>query len=860
MWLCAINIHSVAQINSKLGKLYVKGKYEVFKKILAKSILKDSINPEAHYWYSVFYLTKGLKTYDIEQSYESIITSYRHYEKMTDSHDISKLSKLGINAISIDKHKRKIESDGYDRAKVSNTEDGYNYFIQFFSDANQIDSVKIFRNEVAFQRAKEINSYNGYENFMNKYPEAEQVPKARELFERLYFDERTKDGKLSSYMKFISDHPQSHYREIAEKNIFELSTLSGNSQDYINFISKYRKSPYVKVAMNVLYHLDQRLIRFEWAPNLADSLKDIAKNDKRLLFPFFRQGRYGFLTTDGLEVIPPTIEGLNSKHKCNLISNSIIQTTKNNQKVLLTLSGKTFWEGKYDEIEDFGQGVLTIYLNNKVGAIHKSGRQILEIKYDDVQVINNRVIAYKVNNKWGLCSFNGKVICSPIFDDVKGVNSYIIVTNNNKSRVLPYSEIENVAEGKAINPKTYYNEWEVLPNGDLFLSDNNSDYILSPFLKLRFSETVNRIEVHDSLFITTDINGKRLFSNNYQIVGGPYQNIKYNNIIIAVQKENEWRILSDSLGNSYDSLTIISDKLAVGHHGATSHFIFNSAKAIEVPEKVQYRILKNIKSIDPLHNEYLLVNDQHGFNFIYNENAELIYKGKAEKFEVVDNGLIVLEEKGMKGLINSKGKQLIPSKYDAIGNYNEGLISVLKGSRFGLFRPSDLAFIPTEYDMQIKSYHEGFFIVHKDSGFGVVNKYNEIVIPLEFEEIRYWNDSSAFIKKNYDWKLYDMRSNEFIFEQIKSIQEVSSSEQELIAMLLMGNNFGLMSNKRGVLIPPAYQDIRNMGTQDSPFYLAEKSIEEADFYVLIYYNSSGVIVHKQAYEAADFEKIYCDDK
>jgi len=40
--------------------------------------------------------------------------------------------------------------------------------------------------------------------------------------------------------------------------------------------------------------------------------------------------------------------------------------------------------------------------------------------------------------------------------------------------------------------------------------------------------------------------------------------------------------------------------------------------------------------------------------------------------------------------------------------------------------------------------------------------------------------------------------------------------------------------------------------------MAERNIEEADFYVTIYYNEQGEIIYKQAYEGVDYQKMLCE--
>ncbi len=71
------------------------------------------------------------------------------------------------------------------------------------------------------------------------------------------------------------------------------------------------------------------------------------------------------------------------------------------------------------------------------------------------------------------------------------------------------------------------------------------------------------------------------------------------------------------------------------------------------------------------------------------------------------------------------------------------------------------------------------------------------------------------------------------------------------------NAFGVISNRRGIVVPMQYSDIVNLGSKEVPLYFTERHIEEAGISVVVYYDSFGKIIRKQAMEADEFEKIYC---
>jgi len=73
------------------------------------------------------------------------------------------------------------------------------------------------------------------------------------------------------------------------------------------------------------------------------------------------------------------------------------------------------------------------------------------------------------------------------------------------------------------------------------------------------------------------------------------------------------------------------------------------------------------------------------------------------------------------------------------------------------------------------------------------------------------------------------------------------------------NATGIISNRRGIIIPFKYSDIINLGTAEDPLYFTERHIEEAAISVVVYYDKHGKIIRRLAMETDEFEKIVCDN-
>ncbi len=106
-----------------------------------------------------------------------------------------------------------------------------------------------------------------------------------------------------------------------------------------------------------------------------------------------------------------------------------------------------------------------------------------------------------------------------------------------------------------------------------------------------------------------------------------------------------------------------------------------------------------------------------------------------------------------------------------------------------------------------------------------------------FEEVRPWSDSLAMVKINYNWIVYDLCSIQFIVNGIKDYSLIKNEPSERIAIIYKDNRYGVVSSKRGIIISPTFTEIVNLGTAEKPLYFTEKHVEEAEVFIVIYYDS-----------------------
>jgi hypothetical protein len=204
-----------------------------------------------------------------------------------------------------------------------------------------------------------------------------------------------------------------------------------------------------------------------------------------------------------------------------------------------------------------------------------------------------------------------------------------------------------------------------------------------------------------------------------------------------------------------------------------------------------------------------------------------------------------------------QGKLLLPVAYDAIGTVNNGIVSLLKSMKFGLFDCIRKKLIPTYYAKNITPYNGSIVAAYKDGLYGFVGWDNKPLSKFEFNAIQFWNDTTALVKKDSQWMLYEIKTKKILLDQIKDLKMIRNTPTEKLAIIYQGSHHGVIHNQHGTIIPISYTDVINVGSADKPLYFTEKYVAEAAIFVVIYYNDQGKMVRKEIYDQEDYDKIFC---
>jgi hypothetical protein len=229
-----------------------------------------------------------------------------------------------------------------------------------------------------------------------------------------------------------------------------------------------------------------------------------------------------------------------------------------------------------------------------------------------------------------------------------------------------------------------------------------------------------------------------------------------------------------------------------------------------------------------------------------------------ETIQHAGGNFFIVSKKEKKGLIEQEGKMVLPIEYDALGPVSNQSISLLKAQRFGLFNVLTRKLVKPSYEKNVVPYKQNLLIGFREGRQGFIDWDNKPHTKFEFEDVKYWNDTIALVRKNKMWEMLDLFTGEVVLTDVRELIPVRETAGEKLYIMNQNNLFGVLSSVRGKIIPFSFSDLVNVGSTEEPLYFTEKHVSEASVFVVIYYDRNGKMLRREVYEEADdYEKIYC---
>ncbi|MFZ6011168.1 MAG: WG repeat-containing protein [Bacteroidota bacterium] len=817
---------------------------------LQKAMRKDSASASGRYVCALYFFNPLNPAFQIDSAYRYTMRSLSSFYSASPKKR-ERWKRFPLDTMMLVRLRERIDSAAFERAKSINTEKAYVHFLQAFPLASHRQEATVLRDEAAYQDALKENTYQAFLSYINRYPNASHAPEARTRYEKLLFESMTRDKRLKSFENFIREYPTSPHRAEAEKNIFEIATASGEVKSFLSFVEQHPHSPWTKRAVNMLFYLLDEQDEIPWPANfLNDSLKNVQRLREGYLVPFLHEGRFGFMDKSGKEVIAPIAAGIDQGYLCGNITEDVVVI----KDQVLGRNGAPVYAGPVSEIDDLGAGFLKIDRGDCVLVVHKTGFRMGDC-VQEAKVVHGRLLALRQNGRWSLWTLSGKRLFPYEWDDIGTANGFIFFKQGQNLKLATLDALAGLADQKTFSLSDPYQEVKAWPQDLLWIKANDREGVLSRDLKTVIEPAKHKLTATASGILAERDENFSLFSWKGEC-SEVFQQVRVHEPWTAIKKAGHWRLFDPSTAgysdSTYDSIWFAGPFL-IASTADTLRAYFSHDNYLDIPQ--------------PAHTSFIPGKDSTSFLLIEKDEKKSVYNLKGTKLFTVTydeiqyagQGFFIASKKEKKGLLNATGKLVLPVEYHAIGNVSNNMVSLLKAMKFGLYNVKNNKLIKPQYDKNLNLYTPERIMAYTKGAFGFIDWDNKPVGEFSFIEIRYWNDTVAMVKKDSYFQLYHIESSEVLEDRIKNYELIQDTAAEKLAIIQQDNAFGVWSNRRDIVIPVTFSDIKNLGSPEEPLYFTEKHVEEASIFVVIYYDKDGKMLRREVYEEEDYDKIYCAD-
>jgi hypothetical protein len=853
-FICALLVSAVTIGNAQLrspernaSKNISKQNWDKAELQLRKSLVKDSLNAASKYLYARFFFNTQNPSFNIDSAYRYVSQALIDYQ-LAGAKQRDKMRKLQVDSSVCVSLREQIDSAAFQRAKQLNTEGAFLHFLKAFPFAEQRKQATELRDEAAYLDAVRANTYQGFLTFLEKYPSSASAQKAKAAYDKLLFEAKTSDHKLKSYELFLTEHRATPYRRVVEQYIFDIITASGEISAFTSYLDKYPLSSMAGKAWNILFYLLQDLENSEQHDRyLNDSLTSVRKLNTGFLVLILKDGKFGFMDSRGNVIITPDYSMPQPSYKCGGVTDDILEVDHK----LIGRNKHLVFADSVSGFEDMGSGFLFV---NSLGCgkvVHKSA-SVFNDCYDNAKVLSQRQLALQKNGKWGVFTFSGIRLVNFDWDEINAFGKILTFKKDGKFTMCSIDKIAMIADHVDPEFSESYDEIKSWSKSLLLIRKGNALGIINH--DLNFIVPMTRGEIRKSFFgsVLKSDSSTEIFDQDFKKLAG-CREVMVNEPWLACRDDSAWFLTNLKLMKSqgYDSVAF-QGPFAAGFT-ADSVQIHTASLKIRLPKAATTSFIPGKDS-----SAFLIVALDKK-KTLYNQRGTKLFTSDFDDIQYAGSGYFIATKKEKKGLLSYDGKVVLAAEYDAIGSLSNEVASLLKNGKFGAYHVGLRKLIKPQYEKNLNPYNQKIISAYQKGLYGFIDWENKPIAPFEFDEITFWNDTTALVKKGHNWNLFFITGRKILLDKIRNLKYISDTKDEKLAIVQQENVFGVLSNRRDFVIPATFSRLSNVGTVDEPVYLTEKHVEEASIFVAIYYDQNGKMLFRQVYEEDDYDRIYCSD-
>ncbi|MEZ5038318.1 MAG: WG repeat-containing protein [Saprospiraceae bacterium] len=455
--------------------------------------------------------------------------------------------------------------------------------------------------------------------------------------------------------------------------------------------------------------------------------------------------KWGLMENSGKELVPCEYDGVQFLENTE---NKIIKVYKEEPKYgLIDTLGELKVNATYDEIGHFSEGRLAVKRQEMWGFVNVDGIEIIPCRFQEVQNFSDGWAAVKLGNKWGFIDRQGDVVIDFKYRRAGSFQDGLAwVYSKNKVGYIDQSETFVIAPtfDKAFDFQKGIAR--VMIEGQYGLIDKTGNYILRPS-RYTDIEAFNQFGVAKVSYGNKKIRYGLINRNGQKITNLDYLQISPFSEGLAVVKYKASYGFIDVRGKlvipcEYSKASDFRFGLAAAYKDGQCGYIaytgdvsipfeFSRCQDFDGDRAVVYQGLKNAGLVDlsgkiilePGVDRLLRFREGRGLvrdnklRFYYITEKSDLYNGYYQKAREFQHGVAVVQINERWGIINRKGIEVIPPKYDRIDHFENGYAKVRIEGFNGLINLKGELIVEPDYEF-ISYAGEGLFRVEQGDKVG----------------------------------------------------------------------------------------------------------------------------------------------
>lgn len=499
-----VAVFSLLFTPSFAGKLQKAFKaLEVHDYFKARELFRKEVKKHpAAAWYGLSVISGRANNpfYDLDSAYQFVVKADLAFTGTPDKERVS-IGVLGVSHTSIQAQRDHIYEQAWNIAKGQNTVAAYKAYLDRYPAGTRAEEARSVMHHLAFQEARSANTAASYQRFIDGFPAAREVYEARTRLQDAVFEEATPQKDIASYTAFIKAHPENPNVRVAEDAIFRLSTPSRTIAEYLKFLKTYPENHRVPDAWRSIYEVYSRdlsvgtITRFiaEYPEYpFMEELVDDYKTASLELLPFRRDGKWGFIDSDGTERVKAEYDWVEP------FLNGQAVVGKNERAGTINRSGRIVVPIEYDEVNDASEGTFTVERGNRMGAVDRSGELVVPMVFTDLGDFSEGLAYAEDHARYGYVNARGEPVIGAGYTSAAAFHhGRAVVENEGKFGVIDRS-------GMAVLPAEY--DWvEGFKNGVSRVRKNGKMGLVNSFGHVVMSMTHDHIGTfNDGLALVVD--------------------------------------------------------------------------------------------------------------------------------------------------------------------------------------------------------------------------------------------------------------------------------------------------------------------------------------------------------------------